>query len=137
MSFIIDDKKKTVGGSVFVLGEDNTVQVGGSESTVEITGTIVYNFKRLTEPNTNHDLTESDYFVEVASNTYNTVTLPLASSAESRHYVISRAYNNTNDNLRLVARVGDDIDEATEIRLKNPREHITLISNGLNSWYIQ
>jgi len=99
------------------------------------TGGVAYNFKQIGGLITNYDLTLDDYAVEIVSNTINSVTLPAAVNNGGRYYVISRG-NTTNDSLILRPRVGDNIDMRQFIQFKRVANHINVMSNNVNSWYV-
>lgn len=115
-------------GTAFIAGA--TSGSGGGE-----TGGIDYNFRQIHDVITNYDLTLDDYAIEIMSNTINSVTLPLAANKGGRYYVISRGPT-TNNNLILKPQVGDNIDMNQFIQLRRVGDHINVMSNDVNSWYI-
>jgi len=99
------------------------------------TGGVSYNFKQIGGVITNYNLTSDDYAVEIISNTINSVTLPSAANNGGRYYVISRGVT-TNNSLILKPQVGDNIDTYQFIQLKRVADHINVMSNDVNSWYV-
>jgi hypothetical protein len=106
-----------------------------NNGTTYVAGGADYNFRRIGGVITNYDLTLDDYAVEIISNTINSVTLPAAANNGGRYYVVSRGAT-TNNNLILRVQAGDNIDTNQFIRLKRVSDHINVMSNDVNSWYI-
>lgn len=99
------------------------------------TGGVSYNFKQIGGVITNYNLSLDDYAIEIVSNSINFVTLPPALNNGGRYYVISRGAT-TNNNLRLKTQPGDNIDMYEFIQLKRVADHINVMSNNVNSWYV-
>ncbi len=99
-----------------------------------LSGDQSINFKRITDSGTNYLLGSTDYGVEIVSDTYNFVTLPLASNIGGRVFFISRASDN--DNLKLVAQGTDTIDGHPDYKFLRKYTHLTLMSNNTDKWYI-
>lgn len=163
MSYLLDIKKN-LGSFVIPTGTDNQVTVfkdllvnptGNNDSYFSVlnngdviigdSSTLTYNnliinaglnlgFKQITDTNANYLMTDNDYSVEIISDTYNTVTLPLANGIGGRTYIISRGSNN--NNLIVQAQPGDLIDGRNIIQLKRINDHIQIQSNGINDWYM-
>ena len=100
---------------------------------VNITGGIDFTFERITTLDTDYILTENNYALEIVSDTYNFITLPLATGIGGRTYRISRGSDN--DSLVLRCQPGDNIDSRSIIELKRKFAHLTVMSNNINSWY--
>lgn len=113
---------------------DGTAYIAGGGGGGGSTG-VVYNFKQIGGVITNYNLSLDDYAVEIISNTINSVTLPPALNNGGRYYVVSRGAT-TNNNLILKPQVGDNIDMNQSIRLKRVADHINVMSNDVNSWYV-
>ena len=115
------------------LGDGNLKWVlssGGGGSS----GNPSFNFKRITDLGTNYILGEMDYAIEIVSDTYNTVTLPTALNKGGRVYLISRGSNN--DNLQLVAQVGETIDDTNSYKYLRKYTRMSVMSNSVDKWYI-
>lgn len=117
-----------------ILNDGTAFIANGSSGTGTSTG-VNYNFKQIGGIIINYDLKLDDYAIEIISNTINSVTLPSALNNGGRHYIVSRG-NTTNDNLILQAQVGDNIDMNSFIQLSRVGNHINVMSNDVNSWYI-
>ena len=92
------------------------------------------NFKRITDTGTDYVLnTTDDYGVEIVSDTYVYITLPPASGNAGRSYLLSRA---SNTDISLRTQLGDDIDGKSSQLLNRKKTRLTVLSNGVNSWYI-
>ncbi|MGL5935638.1 MAG: hypothetical protein ACRCZI_08435 [Cetobacterium sp.] len=163
MSYLLD-VKKNLGSFVIPTGSNNQITVfkdllvnptGTFDSYFSVLNTgdviigdnseLTYNnlvinaglnlgFKQIIDAGTNYLMTDNDYSVEIISNTYNTITLPLASGIGGRTYIISRG--STNDNLVVQTQGGDLIDGRNIIQLKRINDHIQIQSNGINDWYM-
>jgi hypothetical protein len=160
MEYMLDPTKNNVGKTVFPLDgttvidnfevqpdvnmepvftvDGKEIEIGGqsTQNMIKLYGGICHNFKQLTGADTNYDMLTSDYFVEVVSDTYNTVTLPLASTYIGCAYIISRGANNTNNKFRITTQTVDTIDGRDDVYLRRAGYHAKLISNGMNTWYI-
>ncbi len=121
----------------FSILNDGTISIGSPNisNSISLNGGICYNFKKIIDGGTNYVLQDNDYFIEVVSPTYLTVTLPLAASGPGCSFIISRSNSNTS-NINVVAQIGDDIDDRSFLTLKRAGQHIKVISNGENSWYV-
>jgi hypothetical protein len=108
-----------------------TGELGWASISVGSSGFV---FKFLTDAGTNYDLLDDDTGVEVRSDTYNTITLPLAVNNNGHIYIISRG-DTTNNALAVITQGGDTIDGEITYPLQDARSRIQLISNGLDSWY--
>ncbi len=115
---------------------DGTINIGGpnSSNNLIIEAGVDFDFKQIYGTDTNYDLTENDYAIEIMSDSYNTITLPTALNSGGRTYMISR--NSDNNNLVIKAQSGENIDSRTEIQLKRKNVHIKLYSNNIDSWYV-
>jgi len=138
---IIDDTKIVLDdaeGPVFEVLDNGNINVGGSgvNNTIKLNGGICFNFKKLTDNAIEYIITENDYMVEVASDTYNTIILPSAIGNAGCSYIISRGENTTNNNLVLQTQIGEDIDGREQSFLKYAGIHIKLLSNGEGRWYV-
>ncbi len=111
-----------------VIGDPATV------NNVAIAGGVTSSFIQLTNSNTSYLLNDNDYAVEVISDTYNAINLPSASGIGGRTYVISRGSNN--NNLVLNAQSGENIDTRSQIQFKKKHDHIRIMANGQDSWYV-
>lgn len=164
MAYILDTNKKSVGKFVIPTGTEPKITVseevevileygqnpsfnitnngdiilGSSDldNHIEFNGGICYNFKKIVDNETNYNLSHKDYFIEVVSETYDTITLPYANLNAGCSYIVSRANSNNNNNLKIYSQVEDDIDDRDFLSLKRPGQHINVMSNGENSWYI-
>lgn len=112
---------------------DGTAFIAGNGDVGD--GGIDFNFKQIGGTISNYDLTLADYAVEVISNNINSVTLPPAANNGGRYYVVSRGPT-TNNGLILKTQVGDNIDMNQFIQLRRVGDHINVMSNNVNSWYI-
>lgn len=114
---------------------DGTINIGGpnSSNNLIIEAGIDFDFKQIYGTDTNYNLTENDYAIEIMSDTYDTITLPTALNSGGRTYIISRG--NNNNNLVLKAQTGENIDTRNEIPLKRKNDHIKVMSNGIDSYY--
>jgi hypothetical protein len=131
MSWILDNKN-TIGSYIIPTGNTNKITVFG-ESLIINSG-IDFNFKQIIDTETNYLLTDSDYAIEIISDTYNTITLPSALNIGGRTYIISRG--STNNNLILQAQIGETIDSRNIIQLKRINDHIKVMSNNISEWYV-
>jgi hypothetical protein len=126
---------ETAPGAFFSVLQSGSVIVGGNGSDdVTLGAAVKSSFKSITDPITNYDVADDDYAVEIANDTINTVTLPTAEGKGGKNYVISRRSNN--NNLVVQAYAGDNIDSRTVIELKRMYDHIEIMSNDIDSWYI-
>ncbi len=92
------------------------------------------NFKRIIDNGVNYILGTSDFGVEIVSDTYNFVTLPLAAGIGGRVFFVSRASNN--GMLKIVTQGADTIDGRSDYRYMRKYTHMTLMSNDIDRWYI-
>ncbi len=92
------------------------------------------NFKRIVDGGTNYMLGATDYGIEIVSDTYNSVTLPLAGGAGGRVFFVSRASDN--NNLKIITQGADTIDGYIERKFLRKYTHMTLMSNNVDKWYI-
>lgn len=120
---------------VFTNGD---IQLGytapGSNNNIIINSGIDFNFSQVTGTDTTYLLTQNDYAIEIISDTYNTVLLPSALGIGGRTYIISRGSNNPN----LVVRTqnGENIDTRQEIQLRRKNDHIKVMANNIDSYYV-
>ena len=117
----------------------NSGQIALGNSAVEGSNIVInagsnVNFKQIFGNNTDFPLTINEYAIEIISDTYNTVTLPSALNIGGRSYLISRGSNN--NNLVVRCQPGENIDTRNQIQLKRKNEHIQVMANGQDSWYI-
>jgi hypothetical protein len=125
----------TAPGAFFSVLASGSVTVGGNGSDdVTLGAAVKSSFRSITDPIANYDVADDDYAVEIVSDTINTITLPAASGKGGKNYVISRRSNN--NNLVVQAYPGDNIDSATTIELKRMYDHIEIMSNDIDTWYI-
>jgi len=110
-----------------ILGNPN------NPNNINITGGIDFTFERITTLDTDYILTGNNYALEIVSDTYNFITLPLASGIGGRTYRLSRGSDN--NGLVLRCQPGDNIDSRSVIELKRKFAHLTVMSNGLDAWY--
>lgn len=76
----------------------------------------------------------SDYAVEVVSATYETIILPTSLNNGGQLYIISTTSGNPN--LKVLPQSGESIDGSTFIQLKRMYDHIQIMSNSIEEWYI-
>lgn len=116
--------------------ENGDINIGGpnSSNNLIIEAGIDFDFKQIFGTDSNYDLTENDYAIEIMSDSYNTVTLPSALNSGGRTFIISRGSNN--NNLVIKAQPGETIDSRQELPLKRKNVHTKLISNDQNLWYV-
>lgn len=93
-----------------------------------------FNFKRIVDSGTNYVLGATDYAIEIVSNTYNFVTLPLASGIGGRVFFVSRASDN--NTLKIVTQGSDTIDGINNYHYLRKYTHMTVMSNSVDKWYI-
>ena len=94
----------------------------------------IIDFKQIIGIDTIYYLTPADHAIEIISDTYNIVQLPSAVGNGGRLYTICRGSNN--NNLVLKAATGDTIDTRTQLELKRKNDHLEIMCNGIDSWYI-
>lgn len=97
-------------------------------------GNPSFNFKRITDSGTNYLLGETDYAIEIVSDTYNIVTLPTAAGRGGRVYSVSRASDN--NTMHLTAQSGETIDGTQSYYYLRKYTHMTVMSNDVNKWYV-
>lgn len=157
---IIDDKRN-LGSLVIPVGNNNNITVYSEFSVIPTGYTITQfevlnngnitlgnnttnnnliinagidmDFKCIIDGGTNYILSENDYAVEIVSDTYTSVTLPSANLIGGRTYIISRGSNTV---ISLTAQVGENIDSRTSILLKRKHDHIKVMANNEDSWYV-
>jgi hypothetical protein len=149
--YILDDKKN-LDSFVIPVGTANKINIYSefnvipsnyttprlsilNDGTTYVAGGADFNFRRVNAAVSNYDLTLNDYAIEIISNSINSVTLPYAVNNGGRYYVVSRGAT-TNNNLILKPQVGDNIDMQQFIQLRRVGDHINVMSNDVNSWYI-
>lgn len=144
MSFILDVDKNNpileanIINSVLNVDTNNDIITIGStgSNSIELNGGVKFNYKKITTAGTTYFLTQNDYFVEIDNPSYNSVVLPQALTGSGISYIISRSNNNTNNDFRIQAQIGDDIDDRDHIILRKSGNHIKVISNGENTWHV-
>jgi hypothetical protein len=89
------------------------------------------------ETNTSIGLTADHYFIAVdASAAARVVSLPSAASAGAgRSYKIKKTDGSTNG-VTVECELGDSIDGASSIEIEFSGPALTLISNGVDTWYV-
>ena len=123
--------------SQFSIRNNGDIAIGDPNSTNNVilnTG-LKLNFRQLTGTDSDYLLTSDDYMLEVASDTYNTITLPSALGKGGISYVVSRG-STVNNNLVLRAQINETIDSRTQLSLVAAGDHIRVISNNIDTWYI-
>lgn len=105
-----------------------------TQNNININSGINFGFSEINGTDTNYTLSQNDYSIDVVSNTYNTVTLPLAQGIGGRTYIIGRS--STNNNLTVVCHLNDTIDLDPSILLARQYNHIKVMSNNENIWYV-
>jgi hypothetical protein len=120
--------------SQFSITDNGDINLGGAGS-ININTELKLDFKQINGTDTDYLLKGKDYAVEVVSDTYNSITLPSATSMGGVSYIISRG-STVNNNLVLRAQPGENIDSRPELLLESPGSHIRVISNNINTWYI-
>jgi hypothetical protein len=92
------------------------------------------NFKRIVDGGFNYMLGTTDYGIEIVSDTYSFVTLPLAAGSGGRVFFVSRASDN--NALKIVTQGSDTIDGYPDSKFLRKYTHMTLMSNDVDKWYI-
>ncbi len=93
-----------------------------------------FNFKRITDGGLNYILGPADYAIEIVSDTYNFITLPLAAGLGGRVYFVSRASDN--NTLKITTQGADTIDGGAQYKYLRKYTHMSVMSNDVNMWYI-
>lgn len=97
-------------------------------------GNPSFNFKRIIDGGTNYILGDTDYAIDIVSDTYTTVTLPTAAGIGGRVFLVSRASNNAT--LKIMAQPGETIDKEQIYKYLRKYTRMTVMSNDINDWYI-
>lgn len=158
MSYLLDDGKNNLASFIVPIGTTNVVTVshdfsvipgtattpalsisstgasGGAANNLTLNSGVNFNFQQIIASGNNYMLSQNDYAIEIISDTYNLITLPICSKIGGRTYIISRGSNN--NNLTIVCQPGDNIDTAQSINLTRKYDHVRLMANGINTWYI-
>ena len=122
---------------LFSIADNGTITIGDplNPTPIVINSNIQYKFEQISGTGTNYLLSDSDYAIEILSNTYNFITLPSASGIGGRTYVLSRG-TTSNNSLTLVTQPGQTIDGRASIALPQQNDHLMVMSNDALSWYI-
>lgn len=96
---------------------------------------IKFKFVEIGGVATNYNLLDSDYAIKIISNTYNTVTLPTALGSGGKRFVVARG-TTTNNALTILPQGGQFIDNDTSIVFSQQNDHLEVMSNNVDTWYI-
>lgn len=93
-----------------------------------------YNFQRLTSTGPTYTLLSTDNGIEIVDDACTNVIIPLASVAGGgRVYLISRDSNTV---FYLTCQGADTIDGYSSHKIDKKNSRMTILSNGVNKWYI-
>lgn len=146
MSYILDNKTN-LASIVIPVGETKIITVFShlsvvptpeatlipSFDTVNGIAPIAPNFKRINNTDKNYNILSTDYAIDIISDTYTTVTLPLAANVGGKIYVIART---SNTDIQIICQNGDTIDTTPVITLGRKYNHLNIMSNNVSTWYI-
>lgn len=110
-------------------------QSNPANSNIIINTGVDFKFRQIIDTTiTNYLLTHDDYAVEIISDAINTVTLPSALGNGGRTYLISRG--STNNALVIASQYNETIDSRPQIQLRRIHDHVKVMSNNIDTWYI-
>lgn len=114
-------------------GSINIGQIGVPDQ-IRLNGSIGFQYNNISSALGTLTLNADYYFVEISNSGTNIVSLPLASTAEGRYYIISKGFSD--GTLQIIPNISDTIDGNASITLRVLNQRIKIISNGTNKWII-
>jgi hypothetical protein len=119
---------------------DGTIQLGNSvsDNSIFLNGGVDFLLRKIVDPAftpPNFTLTVNDFMIDVISDTFSTVTLPLSGNSGGRMYIVSRGFSGAGV-LTLVTSGVDTIDGDPSISLPVQDTRVKVISDGVSKWYV-
>ncbi len=112
------------------LGDGNLAWVPISDTAA---GDPSFEFMRITDSGVDYVLDDEDHGIEIVSDTYTTVTLPTAAGIGGRVYFVSRG---SDTEIVLTAQTGETIDGLQTYTFHKKYTHLSVMSNGVDTWYV-
>lgn len=136
-SFTVNPVKESTGTTFLEINSTGIIRLGNpdAQNTVKLYSSLDVHFTQVVDTTlTDYQLNRDDYAIEIMSNTINTITLPTAMGSGGRTYVISRGSDN--NNLIIRSQPNENIDTRQSLKMSRKYDHLQIMSNGQDSWYI-
>lgn len=117
-----------ISGAGINIGQLNT------PNQISLNGSVGYQYDKINTAVGTLNLNADYFFIEVTNAGTNTISLPDASTAVGRQYIISKGF--VGGTLTITTTASDNIDGIDTIILKIVDQRVKLISNGLDKWVI-
>ena len=120
---------------LITVDENNVIGIGSESNSIKFNSGLCHKFIQLTDNETNYNLTDKDWGIQVISPTYETITLPVITTAGCE-YLIEKN-NGNNDPLRILTSGGNLIDGDSELTIIDNDTRFKVLSDpDLQNWSI-